>query len=159
MNQTKALNNVKEVSGDFDVVARITQLHEFDEYTNELCLRDASGDSWYTLATKLKFPHLRQGQVVRVRSVQHDASSSKQMLMQQHYSNIMTFIGGSKAAKGLANVRHAFQANALKSSGPSQHAVVLSQVNNKFSDMPFTSLRDLFHRDNTLSGTTFRVQL
>lgn len=59
--QTKALNAVKGASGDFDVVARITQLHEFDEYTNELCLRDASGDSWYTLATKLKFPHLRQG--------------------------------------------------------------------------------------------------
>ena len=157
--QTKALNAVKGASGDFDVVARITQLHEFDEYTNELCLRDASGDSWYTLATKLKFPHLRQGQAVRVRSVQHDPSSTKQMLSQQHYSNIMTFISGSKAAKALASVRHAFKAEALKSSGPSQHAVVLSQVSSKYSDLPFTSLRDLFHRDNTLSGTTFRVQL
>ena len=49
-----------------------------------------------------------------------------QMLSQQHYSNLMTFISGSKAAKGLANVRHAFQVNALKSASPSQHAVVLS---------------------------------
>lgn len=81
------------------------------------------------------------------------------MLAQQHYSNIMTFISGSKAAKGLANVRHAFNAAALKSSGASSTALVLSQVGNKYSDMAFTSLRDLFHRDNTLSGTTFRVQL
>ena len=51
-----------------------------------------------------------------------------------------------------------FNAAALKSSN-SSHAVVLSQVGSKFSDMPFTSLRDLFHKDNTLSGSTFRVQL
>jgi hypothetical protein len=154
----KALKDVKGASGDFDVVAKITQLHEFDEYTNELCLRDASGDSWYTLAMKLKFPHLRQGQVVRVRSCMHDSSSTKQMLGQSHYSNIMTFISGSKAAKALSSVKHTFNAAALKSSN-SSHAVVLSQVGSKFSDMPFTSLRDLFHKDNTLSGSTFRVQL
>jgi hypothetical protein len=29
--------------GDFDVVAKILQIHEMDEYTNELKLRDASG--------------------------------------------------------------------------------------------------------------------
>jgi hypothetical protein len=144
---------------DFDVLAKVTQLHEFDEYTNELCLRDGSGDSWYTLATKLKFPHLRQGQVVKIRSVQHDSSSSKNMLTQQHYSNIMTLIGGSKAAKGLAGVKHAFNRAALNSDGANSHAVVLSQVGAKYSDMPTTSLRDLFHRENTLSGSTFRVQL
>lgn len=81
------------------------------------------------------------------------------MLLQQHYSNIMTFISGSKAAKGLANVKHAFNSAALKSTGPSSHAVVLSQVSSKFSDLPTTSLHALFHRDSTLSGTTFRVQL
>ena len=82
------------------------------------------------------------------------------MLAQQHYSNIMTFIAGAKAAKALTSVKHAFNAAALKSSGgPNSHAVVLSQVGSKFSDMPFTSLRDLFHKDNTLSGSTFRVQL
>jgi hypothetical protein len=81
------------------------------------------------------------------------------MLSQQHYSNIMTFISGSKAAKNLSSVRHAFNAAALKSTGPSSHAVVLSQVGGKFSDMPFVSLQALFHRDNQLSGSTFRVQL
>ena len=154
-----ALNKAKGRSGDFDVVARITQLHEFDEFTNELCLRDGSGDSFYTLATKLKFPHLHQGQVVRVRSVQYDGSSSKQMLVQQHYSNIMTFIGGAKAAKALSSVKHAFNSASLKSDGPSAHALVLSSVAGKFSDMPTTSLHSLFHADNTLSGSTFRVHL
>ena len=157
---TVALGSAKGQSGDFDVTAKITQLIEFDEYTNELCLKDASGDSWYTLATKLKFPHLKQGQVVRVRSVQADASStSKQMLTQQHYSNVMTYISGSKAAKALAGLKHSFNAAALKAATPSSTALVLSAVGAKYADMPYTSLRDLFHRDNTLSGTTFRVQL
>lgn len=43
--------------GDFDVVAKVAQVFELDEYTNELRLRDASGTaSWNVLALKLKFP-------------------------------------------------------------------------------------------------------
>jgi len=72
----RTLNKVKGAREDFDVCAKITQIHEFDEYTNELRLTDSSGDSWFTLATKLKFPHLRSGQAVRIRSVTYDESSS-----------------------------------------------------------------------------------
>lgn len=81
------------------------------------------------------------------------------MLSQQHYSNVMTFISGSKAAKALSGVKHTFNAAALKSAAPSSTALVLSSVASKYSDMPFTSLHALFHRESTLTGNTFRVQL
>jgi len=72
---------------------------ELDEYTNELKLRDGSGDTYYTLALKLKFPHLKQGDVVRIRSATFDETSvNKKTLVLQHYSNIMTFLSSSKCA-------------------------------------------------------------
>jgi hypothetical protein len=36
------LNKAASQKGDFDVVAKITQIFEMDEYTNELRLRDTS---------------------------------------------------------------------------------------------------------------------
>ena len=102
----RALNKVKGSSGDFDVQARITQIHEMDEYTNELRLRDGSGATWNTLALKLKFPHLAVGQAVRIRSATWDeTSTSKNVLSLSHYSNITPFISSSRVAKALNKVQ------------------------------------------------------
>ena len=46
-----------------------------DDYTNELCIADTTGDYWYILALKLKFPEIKIGQVVRMRSVNYDSTS------------------------------------------------------------------------------------
>jgi len=153
----KALNKIKGNKEDTDVVAKITQLHNFDEYTNELRLTDASGECWFTLATKLKFPHLRAGQVVRVRSCTPDESSQhKQMLSQSHFSNIMTFISGSRLAASVG--KSSASAKAEAASKNSNHAHVITEPAAKFSNMGFTSLSDLF-KDGRCSGTTFRVCL
>jgi hypothetical protein len=69
------LSRASGASGDFDVNARILQVFDLDEYTQELKLRDGSGQVFYTLALKLKFPHLRQGAVVRIRSASFDETS------------------------------------------------------------------------------------
>lgn len=53
------LNKAQAQKEDFDVVAKVLQIFEMDEYTNELKLKDLSGQTWYCLALKLKFPHLR----------------------------------------------------------------------------------------------------
>jgi len=52
----------------FDVCAKILNVFDLDQYTNELKLRDNSGETYYTLALKVKFPHLRSGQSIRIRS-------------------------------------------------------------------------------------------
>jgi len=36
-------------------------LFELDAYTNELKLTDSSGEVYFTLALKVKYPHLKQG--------------------------------------------------------------------------------------------------
>lgn len=145
-------------NGDFDVNARILQIFELDEYTNELKLRDASGETFYTLALKLKFPHLRQGAVVRIRSATIDETSkNKNVLVLQHYSNIMTFVSTSKLASSLSKVGddRSVEKNALKSS-TSMVPVILTEVDKKHQSLANTSLYELFH-GNQNQGNTFRT--
>jgi hypothetical protein len=151
------LKKASKSSSDFDVVAKVLQVFELDEYTNELKLRDNSGETFWTLALKLKLPHVRTGSVVRIRSATFDETSSKKVLMLQHYSNIMTFINSSKLAASLSKVNDDRSAEkaALKSK-VSMIPVVLTEVDKKHAGLQTTSLHDLFHSPD-MSSNTFRT--
>ena len=149
------LKNAKSQKADFDCVAKICGVHEMDAYTNELKLKDGSGSVWYTLALKLKFPHLRPGQVVRVRSCSWDETSTgKQVLALSHFSNILTFINGSKLAGSVGKVQDDWAADkaALASATPA-HAITVSTVASKWSGLKSTNLEELF-TSNTLQRDT-----
>jgi len=158
------LAKVSGQKGDFDVVAKILHIHDMDEYTNELKLRDASGQTWYTLALKLKFPNLHPGDVVRIRSATVDETSSKKVLNLSHYSNILTFISASKLAKEVKAKVHdekGTEKAALKDK-VQMNAVTLTEVDKKHAHLPHTSLADLFHQGDSdpdlASKNTFRTQ-
>jgi len=97
-SQITSLKNASKETSDFDIVAKVLQVFDLDDYTNELKIRDNSGETFYVLALKLKFPHIRQGSVIRIRSATYDETTqNKKVLILQHYSNIMTFIGSSNS--------------------------------------------------------------
>lgn len=153
-DRVRALNKVKGSTGDFDVNAKITNIHEVDEYTNELRVRDNTNTTYHTLALKLKFPHLHVGQAIRIRSATWDeTSTSKNVLALSHYSNITTFIGSSKIAKGLAKVTEDDKENAaeLAKDHPA-HAITVSEVDSKHAGLQHSNLNELFHQNKT-SGT------
>ena len=155
----KPLNKAKAQTADFDVVAKIIGVHEMDAYTNELKLKDGSGSVWYTLALKLKFPHLRVGQAVRVRSCSWDeTSTAKQVLALSHYSNIMTFIASSRLAASLGKVSDdwASEKAALGSAGTSSTAITMSTVDKRWANLPRTSLEELFG-SKAADGSSFRT--
>lgn len=160
-DHASTLSQAKSHDKDFDAVAKVLQIFEMDEFTNELKISDKNGEIWYVLALKLKFPNLRQGQVVRIRSATYDeTSSSKNVLNLQHYSNIMTFVNSSRLAKNLASKvnddRKADQ-DELAKAVPA-HSIVLSEVDKKWQNSQMTSLQDLFHHDGGLAGKEFRTQ-
>lgn len=158
-DKLRKLSQARTASGDFDVLAKVLSIFEMDEYTNELKLRDASGEIFYTLAIKLKFPHIRAGQVVRIRSAQHEATSaSKNVLSLSHYSNILTYISSSRLHSTLGRTSDdwAHEKAALNSASPAV-AVTISTVAAKHANLPHTSLYDLFHNADNLHGNTFRV--
>ena len=72
---TTELKKASKEKKDFDIVAKVLQVFQLDEYTNELKLKDGSNEVFYTLALKIKFPHIRTGSVVRIRSCTHDDTS------------------------------------------------------------------------------------
>ena len=129
-----------------------------DAYTNELKLKDGSGSVWYTLALKLKFPHLRTGAAVRVRSCTWDeTSTNKQVLALSHYSNILTFTSSSRLAASLAKVADDWNSEKAALAGATvPHAITISTVGAKFAGMKSTNLEELFTSKN-LSGDTFRT--
>jgi len=140
------LKAAKSQKADFDCVAKIVSIHEMDAYTNELKLRDASGSTWYTLALRLKFPHLKAGQAVRIRCATWDETSAgKQVLALSHFSNIMTFIGSSRLAGTVAKVTDDAAADKaeLAKAVPSV-AVTMSDIDKKWANLPSTSLEELF---------------
>jgi hypothetical protein len=135
-----ALSKAKSASKDFDVVAKILFIHELDEFTNELKIADATGENWFVLALKLKFPTLRAGQVIRIRSATYDETSSQRNVLNlQHYSNILSFVASSSLAKTLASK--------VKDDGKliPGAASVISEVDKKHAGLATTSLNDLFH--------------
>lgn len=151
------LKQAKSQKADFDCVAKIMAIHEMDAYTNELKLRDASGSTWYTLALRLKFPHLKAGQAVRVRCATWDeTSAAKQTLALSHFSNIMTFISSSRLAGAVAKVQDdaAAEKAELAKAVPSV-AVTVSEIDRKWASLPSTSLEELF--GGKLVGETFRT--
>ena len=158
-SSSKLLKDVKSASSDFDVCAKVLQVFELDEYTNELKIKDTSGETFYTVAIKLKFPHIKQGSVVRIRSATYDETSlNKKVLVLQHYSNIMTFISSSKLASNLGNKvsdDKSTEKASLKAK-VSMTPVVLTEVDKKHSGLPNTSLHDLFHSPD-FSTNTFRT--
>ena len=149
--------------GDFDVVAKVTQVFELDEYTNELRLRDASSgaQTWNVLALKLKFPQVRAGDVVRIRSATYDETSTqKKVILLSHYSNILALPAGSKLAK---EVKAKVGDEKLdKAAITGVNATVLTEVDKKYAGLPVHSLQDLFHNVETdkeiQSKDTFRTQ-
>lgn len=151
------LKSAKSKPADFDVVAKIVGIHEMDAYTNELKLRDASGSTWYTLALRLKFPHLKTGQAVRIRCATYDqTSANKQVLALSHFSNIMTFISSSRLASAVAKVQDDAAADKAElAKDVPQVAVTASEVDKKWANLASTSLEELF--SGKLSGDTFRT--
>lgn len=147
-DMVQPLNKAQNQHHDFDVVAKILQIFELDEYTNELKLKDQSGQVFYTLALKLKFPHLRQGDVVRIRSATYDETATqKKVLLLSHYSNILTFVSASKLAKEVKSKvqDEKTQEKATLKQPVMMNAVILTEVDKKHQDLPITSLDDLFH--------------
>ena len=158
-NMVVKLKDAAKASGSFDVNAEILQVFELDEYTNELKLKDDDkGTVCYALALKLKFPHLRAGQVVRIRSASYDTTShSKAVLVLQHYSNIMTFISSSCVASKLGKISND-RSQETASIKQNEHFTpcILTEIDQKHRALPSTSLHDLFHAPDN-STSTFRT--
>jgi hypothetical protein len=90
----EAIKNKK----DFDLLARVTEIQDHDQFSNSVTFNDSTGQTWSGNLFKRKFPHLKGGDVLRIRSV--SAKDDNTLIFSGH-SNILKFFSFSKIDKQL----------------------------------------------------------
>lgn len=84
---------------DFDLLAKITEIKDHDDYSNSVIFNDTTGQTWTANLFKRKFPHLKVNDVLRIKSA--SAKEDNTLVLSAH-SNILKFFSFSKLHKHLS---------------------------------------------------------
>jgi hypothetical protein len=72
------LDEAHEEEGDFNVVAKVTQIVNRDYYTADIRLKDVSKATWFLTVSRRKFPRIQEGSIVKIRSVNIDTETERE---------------------------------------------------------------------------------
>ena len=158
------LNQAGEEEGDFNVVARVTQIVQRDFYTADVRLKDQSKATWFLTVSRRKFPRLQEGSVVKIRSASIDTETERERCLElAPHSNIMNFVPFSQLNKKLMSEismnpdkvdKELFKKPILT------EPVLATRTFGDYSKLPLTSLSDMFDNpdsDETIFRTRFYV--
>jgi len=81
------MSNNREV----DLLVKILKIFDKDEYDLELRIKDVSGEMWFIVIPKLKFGTLKEGDIVRIRSVEVNLTSKRNVISIKPSTNILRF--------------------------------------------------------------------
>lgn len=92
-HMSKELGKLKELSDnrEVDLLVKILKIFEKDEYDLELRIKDTSNQMWFIVIPKLKFGTLREGEIVRIRSVEVNLTSKRNVISCKPSTNILRF--------------------------------------------------------------------
>ena len=90
---SKPLGKLKELGDarEVDLLVKILKIFEEDEYDLELRIKDTSNEMWFIVIPKLKFGALREGEIVRIRSVEVNLTSKRNVISIKPSTNILRF--------------------------------------------------------------------
>lgn len=93
---SKELGNVKQITQsnenlEFDLLVKILKIFEKDEYNLELRIKDVSNEMWFIVIPKLKFGPLKEGEIIRIRSVTVNITSKRNVIQCKPSTNILRF--------------------------------------------------------------------
>lgn len=84
---------------DIDLLVKVLKIHEKDEQTVELRIKDVTSTLWFLNLPKLRFGNLmniRAGEIIRVRSVLRDNTSRRNIISYKPTTNILKFLPTAK---------------------------------------------------------------
>ena len=155
------LNEAAEEEGDFNVVAKITQIVHRDQYTSDIRLKDISKSTWFLTVSRRKFPRLQENTIIKIRSVNIDTETERERCLElAPHSNIMTFVPFSLLNKQLLNEismnpekvdKELFKKPILT------EPVLATRTFGKYSDLPLTTLSEVYE-DNSTKETVFKTR-
>lgn len=89
---SKELKEIRDSPAqEFDLLVKILKIFERDEYNIEMRIKDCSNEMWFITIPKLKFGHLREGEIVRIRSVKLNITSKRNVIEMKPSTNILRF--------------------------------------------------------------------
>jgi hypothetical protein len=155
------LNQAAEEEGDFNVVARITQIVQRDSYTSDIRLKDQSKATWFLTVSRRKFPRLQEGSVVKIRSASIDTETERERCLElAPHSNIMTFVPFSMLNNKMMSEismnpdkvdKELFKKPILT------EPVLATRTFGDYSKLPLTTLSEMFDSSNS-EETIFRTR-
>ena len=84
---------------DIDLLVKVLKIHEKDEQTIELRIKDVASTLWFLNLPKLRFGsinNIKVGEIIRVRSVRQDTTSRRNIITHKPTTNILKFLSTSK---------------------------------------------------------------
>lgn len=155
------LKEAAEEEGDFNIVAKVTQIVHRDHYTSDIRLKDISKSTWFLTVSRRKFPRLQENAIIKIRSANIDTETERERCLElAPHSNIMTFVPFSKLQKQLSAEismssdkvdKELFKKPILT------EPVIMTKTIGDYKDLPLTTLSDVFE-DSTNKDTIFRTR-
>ena len=134
---------------DFDLLWKIVKVMEKDEYTYSIKIKDLSNEVWQLSLDKFKYPNLRQGEIVRIRSAGVKDGDKKELELRYH-SNVLRFIRNWKIVNKLKQMISDADTSAHSISASEEiirFPAMVTDINEKYKDMKITSFYDLMHNN------------
>jgi hypothetical protein len=142
------LEEAKLEEGDFNVVAKITQIVHRDQYTSDLRLKDISKATWFLTVSRRKFPRLQENTIIKIRSVNIDKETERDNCLElAPHSNIMTFVPFSKLIKDLdlkISMNPEKTDKFLCSKPILTEPVIKTKTFGKYADLPMSTLSEIY---------------
>jgi hypothetical protein len=76
---------------EFDLLVKVLKIFEKDESNLELRIKDTSNEMWFITIPKLKFGSIKEGEIIRIRSVKVNISSKRNVIDTRPSTNILRF--------------------------------------------------------------------
>ena len=90
---SKQLKEVRsfEENREFDLLVKVLKIFEKDEFNLELRIKDTSNELWFITIPKLKYGSIKEGEIIRIRSVKVNIASKRNVIEIRPSTNILRF--------------------------------------------------------------------
>ena len=73
------------------MLVKVLKIFEKDEFNLELRIKDTSNEMWFITIPKLKYGSIKEGEIIRIRSVKVNIASKRNVIEIRPSTNILRF--------------------------------------------------------------------
>lgn len=131
------------------MLCKVLKIFEKDENNLELRIKDMSQEMWFINVPKIKFRNLKQGEVIRIRSVEVNLTSKRNLINTKPYTNILKFHPSSRISVELTkNIEDETDIDKVYNDESGEivmNPVIYTEItDNSLTKSPLFKLNDLF---------------